>query len=67
MMTKNWWESKTIWVNLVAFFIAVLGAALDTDLVRATPQAVYIATDALSGLNLVLRFLTHKPIGGTGL
>ncbi|MGB1225311.1 MAG: hypothetical protein ACPHCN_14365 [Mycobacterium sp.] len=65
-MTKPWWQSKTIWLNLVAFAVAVIGAGLDTELIRSSPQAVYVATVALAGANMALRFVTGRPITGMG-
>ena len=58
--TKNWWESRTVWVNLVATLFAVLGtfkllpANIDQDsVVTAIMGAVAIA-------NLVLRLVTKR-------
>lgn len=60
--TKNWWESRTVWVNVVATLFAVLGtfkllpADLDQDsVVTAIMGAVAIA-------NVVLRLVTRHAI-----
>jgi uncharacterized membrane protein YuzA (DUF378 family) len=60
--SKIWWQSRTIWVNLVATLFAVLGTfkllpvGLDQDsIVTAIMGMVAIA-------NLVLRLLTHEAI-----
>jgi hypothetical protein len=64
MMTdsKYWWQSRTVWVNIVATLFALLGtfkllpAALDQDsIVTAIMGAIAIA-------NVVLRLATHKAI-----
>jgi hypothetical protein len=64
MMTdsKTWWQSRTVWVNVVATLFAVLGtfkflpAGLDQDMiVTAIMGVVAIA-------NVVLRLVTHKAI-----
>jgi len=60
--SKIWWQSRTIWVNVVATLFAVLGTfkllpeGLDQDsIVTAIMGMVAIA-------NLVLRLLTHEAI-----
>ena len=60
--TKNWWQSRTVWVNVVAALFAVLGAFrllpanLDQDsVVTAIMGAVAIA-------NVVLRLVTRQAI-----
>jgi hypothetical protein len=60
--TKNWWQSRTVWVNVVATLFAVLStfnllpANLDQDsVVAAIMGAVAIA-------NLVLRLVTKQAI-----
>jgi len=60
--TKSWWESRTVWVNVVATLFAVLGtfkllpADLDQDsVVTAIMGAVAIA-------NVVLRLVTRHAI-----
>ena len=60
--SKAWWQSRTVWVNVVATLFAVLGTfkllpdGLDQDsIVTAFMGAVAVA-------NLVLRLLTHEAI-----
>ena len=60
--TKNWWQSRTVWVNVVATLFAVLGTFkllppnLDQDsVVTAIMGAVAIA-------NVVLRLVTRQAI-----
>lgn len=60
--TKSWWQSRTLWVNIVAAMFAVLAAfqmlpaRVDQDaIVNAIMGAVAIA-------NVVLRLSTSKPI-----
>ena len=60
--TKYWWQSRTVWVNVVATLFAVLGAFkllpayIDQDsVVAAIMGAVAIA-------NVVLRLVTRQPI-----
>lgn len=60
--SKTWWQSRTVWVNVVATLFAVLGtfkllpAGLDQDsVVTAIMGAVAMA-------NVVLRLVTHRAI-----
>jgi len=60
--TKTWWQSRTVWVNVVATLFAVLGTFkllptnLDQDsIVTAIMGAVGIA-------NVVLRLATRRVI-----
>ena len=59
---KTWWQSRTVWVNVVATLFAVLGTfkllpiGLDQDtIVTAIMGVVAIA-------NVVLRLLTSQAI-----
>lgn len=56
MESKQWYESKTIWVNL----IAVLGVFLSKHfgITITEEQTVTI----LGVLNIVLRFITKSPV-----
>jgi hypothetical protein len=56
---KPWYTSKTVWVNVLTLTALIIGTlvahpALET---MATPLAI-----ALSVVNVVLRFLTTKPV-----
>jgi len=60
--TKTWWQSRTVWVNVVATLFAVLGmfkllpANIDQDsVVTAIMGVVAIA-------NVVLRLATRQAI-----
>jgi hypothetical protein len=60
--SKYWWQSRTVWVNVIATLFAVLGTfkllptSLDQDsVVTATMGAVAIA-------NVVLRLVTRTAI-----
>jgi hypothetical protein len=60
--SKTWWQSRTVWVNVVATLFAVLGtfkllpAGLDQEtIITAIMGVVAIA-------NVALRLLTNQPI-----
>jgi hypothetical protein len=55
--TKRWWESKTIWVNVILLTIAILGVFLDFKVLD--PEVVAIASAIL---NVILRFVTTEPV-----
>jgi len=58
---KDWYKSKTLWLNAAAGFFAILQipAVLFTDL----PPYVYPIVLALLGaVNVGLRFITTQPI-----
>ena len=59
---KKWYLSKTIWANVVAFVIAMVVAATDTDLVKQYPQLVAYFAAAVTVLNAVLRVITEQAI-----
>lgn len=68
-MTKAWWKSKTMWVNLAALFgtIAVEIQEWVGNLPEGTlPEGALIGVGALTTINLVLRTLTGQPIGLKG-
>ena len=58
---KNWWKSKTIWVNLGAIVTMVaakygFNVALSEEMLTSIPLILGI-------VNIFLRSITHKPIG----
>jgi len=60
--SKSWWQSRTLWVNIVATLFALLGTfgLLPSGLDQET---VVTAIMGLIGIaNLVLRLLTHQAI-----
>ncbi len=62
MESKKWYESKTLWVNIVAGAVTLAGAfGLDLGLTPET-QAELVA-GVMVAVNIVLRFITSKPIG----
>lgn len=60
-MTKKWYESKTIWVNVLTLVIAILTTVVASDVIP--PEIVlYITGIAVPILNVILRFVTDTPI-----
>mgnify|MGYP007031193629 CR=1 FL=1 len=54
---KDWWKSRTVWVNLLAFAGFMVQAVTGQELLTVEAQAVVIAV-----LNIILRFQTTDPI-----
>ena len=60
MDNKSWWQSKTIWVNLIAIAGIVLNHFFGIEL-DAETQAV-LATSVLAVINIILRIKTNQPV-----
>lgn len=60
--SKTWWQSRTVWVNVVASFFAVLGTfkLLPTGLDQDTIVTAIMGMVAIA--NVVLRLLTNQAI-----
>lgn len=60
--TKSWWQSRIVWVNVVATLFAVLGTFkllpgnIDQD------SVVTAIMGAVAIVNVVLRLVTRQPI-----
>jgi NADH:ubiquinone oxidoreductase subunit K len=50
---KPWWESKTIWLNLILFAIAVIGLLVDSNAFDQYDEVLLLCA---AMLNLVLRY-----------
>lgn len=63
--TKNWWQSRTIWLQVVAAVFALLGAlgVLPTGIDQE--QVVSIIMAAVAVGTIVLRFRTSHVIAPT--
>jgi len=64
METKPWYQSKTIWVNLITLLISIIGIVITsaTDL-GISPEVVVVLTGVIVPvLNLFLRTITEQPI-----
>ena len=61
---KNWYESKTIWLNVIALVALIVPVILDA-LVQTFPDVGMIPIwggVVLAILNIVLRFFTDTPL-----
>ena len=65
MESKAWYQSKTIWMNLLAF-AATMATVFGFDL-GLTPEAqAEIVAGIMAVVNIVLRFVTTKPVTSDG-
>ena len=62
MESKPFWESRTLWVNLLTTGISVLGLVAGSDLIAEYPRAVAAIAALIGVANIVLRFLTTVPV-----
>lgn len=56
---KKWYESKTVWVNILVALIAFLESSQGAGLPYLTPEAWAMI---IAVLNIFLRFVTNQPI-----
>jgi len=61
-MSKPFWGSKTFWVNLFVFSGGLLSYITHSDFIAQYPQAAAIAVTILGAVNVILRFITNKPL-----
>jgi len=59
---KNWYNSRTIWVNLVAGIFALLAVIGFTPENISQEETVAAIMAIISAINILLRFFTDKPI-----
>ena len=58
-MAKEWYKSKTLWVNILTLLALILGSIAQwPELQALAPQLL----GALSVVNILLRFLTDKRL-----
>lgn len=59
---KKWWESKTIWFNVLSFVGSSLTALVNGDWVADNPETAAIVSGAIAIINIVLRKITKEEI-----
>ena len=58
---KKWYQSKTLWFNLLALVVAIASAFGFADF-QPSGEVQAIAGIIITIINLVLRFKTNQPI-----
>ena len=56
-MSKQWWQSKTVWVNVIVLALAIIGVFVDYAVFDERILAIVAAV-----LNVLLRFITSERI-----
>lgn len=60
-MKKKWFESRTVWFNIVALLAVILQAATGKEVLDAGAQGVI-----LTAINFALRLITKHEIDWKG-
>lgn len=60
--TKSWWQSRTVWVNVVAMLFAALGAFKMLPMNVDQDAVVTAIMGGVAIANVVLRLLTKRSI-----
>lgn len=60
--SKPFWQSKTFWVNFLTLLVSVLTLIVGNEWVKENPAIVSIVGVVITGLNVVLRFLTNQAV-----
>ena len=59
---KPWWESKTIWLNVLVGVVGVVEAATDALKPVLPPETLGGLVTAVALANVVLRTVTKTPV-----
>ena len=57
--TKYWYQSKTLWVNIISLAIVIIGTMAGWQEMRDYAPAMMAV---VNGLNIVLRLVTYEGI-----
>jgi|TARA_R100000479_G_C6305116_1_gene171800 hypothetical protein len=60
---KKWYQSKTIWFNVLTFVVSSLTALVNGDWIQENPETAAIVSGVIALINIVLRKITEKGIG----
>jgi hypothetical protein len=61
MINKRWYESKTVWVNAIAFIAALLQVIYGKEVINAGVQGIMLTL-----INIILRAITKHNITWKG-
>jgi len=60
--SKVWYESKTIWINILTMLLGIIGVITGSELIADNPKLVAAFVMAAGIINLALRAITTKPV-----
>ena len=63
---KHWYESKTIWFNLIITAMTLATAATPSLEALMTPEVYGVLATGVAFINAILRLVTGKPIKSSG-
>lgn len=63
---KHWYQSKTIWFNLIITAMTLATSATPSLEALMTPEVYGVLATGVAFINAILRLLTGKPIKGGG-
>jgi hypothetical protein len=61
-MEKKWYQSKTVWFNVVMTVLDLLAALSSSPLLADRPDVLAVLTTIHGAGNVLLRFITDAPI-----
>lgn len=59
---KKWYQSKTIWFNVLTFVVSSLTALVNGDWIQENPETAAIVSGVIALINIVLRKITDKGL-----
>ena len=59
---KKWYQSKTMWVNLLTLGVGVLAVFTGSEWIMANPQAAAVLVAVSGTANMLLRLFTSEAI-----
>lgn len=62
---KHWYQSKTIWFNLIISAMTLATAATPSLEAMMTPEVYGVLASGVAFINAILRLVTGKPIKGS--
>ena len=57
MEPKNWYLSRTLWVNAIAVVAMIVQGITGNEIINLEVQATILAV-----INMILRFVTKQPL-----
>ena len=59
---KKWYQSKTIWFNVLTFVVSSLTALVNGEWIQENPESAAIVSGAIAIINIVLRKITKDEV-----
>ena len=59
---KKWWQSKTMWINMLTLAVGVLAVFTGSEWIMANPQVAAMLVAVSGTMNMLLRLFTSEAI-----